>query len=119
MIGQKRCSIRVQTMEMNCDSGAMCLFSFSRLRFTQKLQRKCMSKLSVLFQKPDRQQLFKVRTLIDHQNDFKMFKTLQLIFNILTSLLWSIGVLVMENSCQLLITEYFTCPPTAQAATIA
>ena len=41
---------------------------------------KCMSKLSVLFQKTDRQQLFMVRTLIDHQNDFKMFKTLQVSF---------------------------------------
>ena len=67
-------------MEMNCQSGAMCLFSFSRLRFTQKLQRKCMSKLSVLFQKTDRQQLFMVRTLIDRRNDFKMLKTLQVSF---------------------------------------
>ena len=38
-----------------------------------------MSKLSVLFQKTDRQQLFVVLTLIDHRND-KMFKTLQLSF---------------------------------------
>ena len=39
-----------------------------------------MSKLSVLFQKTDRQQLFMVRTLIDRRNDFKMFKTLQVSF---------------------------------------
>ena len=39
-----------------------------------------MSKLLVLFQKTDRQQLFMVRTLIDRRNDFKMFKTLQVSF---------------------------------------
>ena len=39
-----------------------------------------MSKLSILFEKTDRQQLFMVRTLIDRRNDFKMFKTLQVSF---------------------------------------
>ena len=60
---------------------AQCVNSLSRAcDLPRNFNENACQKLSVLFQKTDRQQLFMVRTLIDRRNDFKMFKTLQVSF---------------------------------------
>ena len=67
---------------------AHCVYSLSRAcDLPRNFNENTCQNFQYFFNKTDRQQLFMVRTLIDHQNDFKMFKTLQLIFNILTSFL--------------------------------
>ena len=87
---------------------AQFVYSFSRsCDLPRNFNENACQNFQYYFKKTDRQQLFMVRTLIDHRNDFKMFKTLQLSFqhfDVISIRVYgviSIRVAIMGNCCQL------------------
>ena len=118
LIGQKLCSIRVQTVEMKWQWRIVFIL-FLALVIYQETSPKMHVKTFSIFLKKQIDNNFSWSLLLSTIETTKCSILCSWVFNILTSFLWSIGVQIMENCCQLLINEYFTCPPTAQAATIA